>query len=241
MGKREEAVTLLRGGLTPGQIRQRQNVTLETILGYLDQMVGAGAIRRSDILFSIPATTRHSVFAAANESGKDLISLYSQLRQVGIDSDDIDVVLRYKDERYALGDMYEDVRSIEIGLHLLIRRCLEDEYGMGDQGWWRNGVPLPTRQKCVSRREEDEDPIADAYGYTDLVDLRAILDKEWTVISKRLPGKAASDRKKLSNSIVRLNQIRKLVMHPVRGGCPSEDDFDFLRLLKNDLGFSINT
>ena len=62
MGKREDAVRLLRSGMSPGAIRQIQEVTLSTILGYLDELVGRGLIRRSDILFSVPVHTRREVF-----------------------------------------------------------------------------------------------------------------------------------------------------------------------------------
>ena len=51
MGKREEAWRYLRSGMSPGAIRQIQGVTLSTILGYLHEGVGRGAIRRSDIFF----------------------------------------------------------------------------------------------------------------------------------------------------------------------------------------------
>ena len=62
MGKREDAVMLLRSGMSPGAIRQIQGVTLSTIPGYLDELVGRGTVRRSDILFSVPVQTRHAVF-----------------------------------------------------------------------------------------------------------------------------------------------------------------------------------
>ena len=57
------------------------------------------------------------------------------------------------------GVMYDDIRTIEIGLHGLVREALEAEYG--EDHWWRKGVSLPIRQKCVARREEDNDPAND--------------------------------------------------------------------------------
>jgi hypothetical protein len=53
MGVRGEALDLLRDGLLPREIAEYQGVTLATILGYLDQLVGRGDLRRSDILFSV--------------------------------------------------------------------------------------------------------------------------------------------------------------------------------------------
>jgi hypothetical protein len=155
---------------------------------------------------------------------------------LGVDPDDIKVVDRYKDARFALGDMYEHVRTIEINLHELIRKCLASEFGKGENGWWRKGVPVLIRQKCVGRREEDDEPLADPFGYADLVDLKEIVIRQWAIIREQLPGETAANRKAVESDLNRLNQIRKLVMHPVRGGVPSEDDFDFVRSLKQKLG-----
>jgi hypothetical protein len=238
MGKRDDAVELLKGGLSPGQIRRKQGVSLTTILGYLEHMVGAGVIRRSDIFFSVPAAARHAVFSSFNSHKSRSTRPASVARRLGLDVDDVEVILRYKDERFALGDMYEDVRDIEVGLHRLIQRCLVEAYGEADDAWWRKGISVHIRQKCVSRREEDDGQLADPFGYADLVDLGSILEKNWHNIRDALPGETAADRKKLLTDLGRLNQIRKLVMHPVRGGVPSEDDFEFVRSLKRSLGFA---
>lgn len=245
MGKRDEALALLRQGLTPSQIRKRQGVTLSTILAYLDELVGGGRLRRSDIFFSIPSETRRAVFSHFadldpsqwNSVGAECYRMKD--RGIDVERDDVEVVARYRDERFALGDMYEDVRSIEVELHSLVKKSLQDKYGTSEDGWWREGVPLNIRQKCVSRREEDDEPLSDPFRYSDIVDLRSIVEKQWSVIAERLPGQAASDKKRLSADLVKLNQIRKLVMHPVRGGIPSEEDFEFLRSLRTRLGFGM--
>ena len=71
MGKREDTLEQLRLGLTPGQIAQKFNVSVNTTLGYLDQMVGCGVIRRSDILFTIPPKNREAIRC---ELSKDMSS-----------------------------------------------------------------------------------------------------------------------------------------------------------------------
>jgi len=58
------------------------------------------------------------------------------------------------------------------------------------------------------------------------------------VVSESLPKPVASDKRALLNDLLRLNQVRRLVMHPVRGGVHSDDAFEFLRGLKASLGFS---
>ena len=67
MGKREEAARLLRSGMSPGAIRQIQGVTLSTILSYLDELVGRGDVRRSDIFFSVPIQIRQEVLRLISE------------------------------------------------------------------------------------------------------------------------------------------------------------------------------
>ena len=162
--------------------------------------------------------------------GKEL-----KAHSIEADADDIEVALRYRDDRFAFGDMYDDIRSIEIGLHRLVREVLQSEYGA--EKWWREGVSLPIRQKCATRREEDDDPADDPDGYTDLLDLCTIAEKEWKVIGPRLPKEVAANRRQFVDDLKQLNCIRRKVMHPVRGPTPSEDDFQFVHDLKRKLGF----
>lgn len=240
MGKREDAVRLLRSGMSPRAIRQIQEVTLATILGYLDELVGRGVVRRSDILFSVPVQTRRGVFHLISENErltKDARRIAKELEARGIEAalDDIEVVLKYRDDRFAFGDMYDDIRTIEVGLHKLVREALESEYGADK--WWREGVPLSIRQKCVARREEDDEPANDPYGYTDLLDLCTIAEKEWKMIGPKMPKEVAANRKQFTDDLKQLNRTRRMVMHPVRGPTPSEDDFQFVHELKRKLDF----
>lgn len=212
MGKREETVELIWQGKTPGEIARTMGVNIKTTLAYLDQMVGQGCIRRSDILLTIPA----------------------ERRRKPIDPNDQMVVLKYGEVSKLLGDVYEDVRFIETSLHDHIKCVLEATYGPGEAGWWRASVPENIRQECVNRREEDKEPV-DPYCYTDLLDLKTILDKQWAALGQTLPKKMASDKKKLIEDLVRLNEVRRVVMHPVRGVAPSEEDFDFLRRMRREM------
>jgi DNA-binding MarR family transcriptional regulator len=241
MGARDEALKLLREGLSPGQIARQQNVTLRTIVGYLNELVGRGQLRRSDIFFSVPIERRRQVLSVLDEGhSRNLLAVMTRLRRRGleVDEDDAEVVLRYGDARYALGDMYEDLQTIEVELHRLLQSSLEQEYGPGETGWWRKGIPLKIRQTCQTRREEDDEPAPEPYCYTDLIDLKEILNQKWAVLSRVLPHSAASNKQRLMNDLVRLNHIRRLVMHPVRGGSVSQEDFEFVHSLKQHLGFA---
>lgn len=241
MGVREEALDLLRSGLSPKEIAKRQGVTLATILGYLDQLVGRGDVRRSDILFSVQKDVRQIILSIAGNKTTsdswDIVHVQAKLKEqeFDVDREDIDVVLKYGDARHALGDMYEDIRTIETYLHQLIRKGLEKEYGKEELGWWRRGVPETTRRNCQLRREEDPEPVADPYCYTELLDLANILNKQWNVLSKRLAKDVAQNKNTLLSKLGHLNTIRRNVMHPVRGAVPLEDDFEFVHELKQSL------
>lgn len=242
MGKREEARDLLHNGLSPKEIADHQGVTLDTILGYLDELVGRGDLRRSDILFSVPKDTRQAVLHVAGDkrasaSWENMMRVREKLKNQGfyVNRDDVQVVLKYGDARHALGDMYEDIRTIETYLHQLTRKGLEKAYGKTELGWWRRGIPEATRKNCQIRREEDTEPVDEPYCYTELLDLANIIDKQWGVLSKRLPKSATKDKNALLRKLRHLNTIRRNVMHPVRGEVPSEDDFEFVHELKRSL------
>lgn len=211
MGVRDDTLEMLRNGFSPKEITKARRVNIKTTLAYLDELVGKGILKCSDILFSIPKDIRSDI-----EQG------------VHADYEDLLVVQKYASR--ALGDMYEDISTIETMLHHLIRVELQQVYG--EQDWWRKGIPLPIRQNCQSRREEDDEPVTDPYCYTDLLDLWQILDKEWGIFKQILPKEATANKQELRSKFIQLNSIRRNVMHPVRGVAPSEGDFKFVRELR---------
>ncbi len=234
MGVREETLKMLREGLSPKEISRARGVNINTTLGYLDQLVGRGDLRRSDIFFSVPKDIRNAI-PVSFTIGRTIQEVSNLLRKLEInaDSEDIIVVIKYGDSRHALGDMYEDVRAIETYLHGVIDQALLDEYEGSEMGPWRQGIPESVRKSCVIRQEEDSEPVEDPYCYTELLDLWQILDKQWNVLSRVLPEEITKNKQDLRRKMFRLNTIRRNVMHPVRGVVPSEDDFEFVRdLLK---------
>jgi hypothetical protein len=204
MGRPFEVAELVRQGKTPTEIAVQLGVSLNSVEGYLHRAVGEGLLRRSDIYFSVPQEHRKSDRTLANW---------------------------YTDPRHALGDMYEDVRRIEITVHERIRDALVRGYGDGETGWWRQGVPEKVRVKCQERRETDIDDPCEPFCYSDLLDLNAILEDKWTLLRDLFPD-YTSNRKQLSKDLQQLNRIRNKVMHPVRGFVPGEEDFDFVHRLQ---------
>lgn len=208
MSRTWDSARLLNEGLAPKAIANRLGISVTSVLSYLNRAVGEGLIRRSDIYFAFPSADRQSGIA----------------RQYGTAG-------------VALGDLYDDLRRIEVGLHCMIRDFLIRQFGNDDAGWWRQGVPESVRVKCQERRERDADDPCEPYCYTDLLDLAKIVEAQWSLFRDSFQGTYASNRKALVADLSRLNRIRNKVMHPVRGVCPSEDDFDFVHSLGRDLGF----
>ncbi len=134
--------------------------------------------------------------------------------------------MKRKDEAV---DLYVLVVSIELGLHNLLRALLELKYG---DDWWREGVPLTIRVKCVSMREEDDDPVDDPFRYTTIVDLIKIAEKHWSDRLKFAGGFRENEKSRFRSEMDRLNRIRNGVMHPVQARSWGPDDFEFVRALK---------
>jgi hypothetical protein len=126
------------------------------------------------------------------------------------------------------------VRDIEVRLHRFIKRVFISEFG--EEDWWRGGVPDHIRAECAALREKDPEPAPEPYNYTHLIALREILDRKWSILSKYLPAEVAQNKKDFLERLVQLNRIRNNVMHPVRGGMLTEEEFEFVYTLDSDLG-----
>lgn len=222
MGVRDITYRLVKIGISPVNVSQVRRVSLATTLGYLDQMIGQGRLRRSDVFFSISKDVRDKCVGTTE-------------RPADVSPDDFKVLRRYGDAAHALGDMYEDLRCIEMTVHTMVRDVLVRTFGRSESGWWRQGVPEAIRRSSQVRREEDAEPADSPFCYTDLLDLGRIIEANWSVFQLGLPERYRSNRKLLLDDLRRLNSIRRNVMHPVRGCVPSEDDFDFARRLRADL------
>ncbi len=234
--RRQHAAQLLLEGRSPSQIAQEMHLALGVVLGFLYHEVGLGRLRRSDILFSIDAMIRQSVEQAIAKAGSTAVGKVRRtLDRVGVQvpRDDLNVYLRLRDARVDLGDMYEFIREVELKLHKLVQQALVAEYGEAE--WWRKGVPLHVREDCALTNERDAEPVATLYCYTTIMHLRHILDHEWSVLSRSLPGKMRADKPEFLASLTRLNRIRNVVMHPVKGILLTEEDFDFVRGLRRHL------
>lgn len=123
---------------------------------------------------------------------------------------------------------YRYVRNIEIPLHKCIRQTLVDRLGSREDEWWVRGIPLTIRRECANRREESTNR-EESYHYTDLIDLKTIIEKNRTLFENRLRavGKQMNHQREFLDGVGKCNDIRKRVMHPVHQ--ISGDDLSFLR------------
>lgn len=209
MARKEDAERLLKEGHCPAEIAGKMGISVSSVIQYLCTRVGEGSLRLSDIYFSWPPEKRVDGEGLTIEENK----LFKALRRRGVFS----------------GDMYDFVTEAEIAIHTIVRTILEREFGTEESGWWRKGIPSSIREKCASRREQDDEPCDSPFAYTTLIDLSTIITKSWPQFQKIIPTEYAANRKQLENDLIRLNGIRNAVMHPVKERKWTEDDFEFVR------------
>lgn len=237
MSKRDQACELLCQGNSPTQIATKLRLRPSEVMNFLWTKIGEGGLRRSDIAFSLKRNVRKAIETVVAETGSQSPGrICRELEKQGIHCSrfDIRMYLEYRRAPVVLGDMYEAVRNIEVRLHRFVKRVFIAEFG--EEEWWRGGVPDNIRAECAALREKDPEPAPEPYNYTHLMGLREILDRKWSILSKHLPAEAAQNKKDLMERLVQLNRIRNNVMHPVRGGMLTEEEFEFVYNLEADLG-----
>jgi hypothetical protein len=230
LGRKQQTLELARAGRPPSEIADHLGVPFATVMSHLYGLIGEGALKRSDIVFSFDQDTRDAIELAIEErrtADSRLLRKALVKQAVPIRREDLAVYLALRDARVALGDMYEMVRDAELALHDRIRQAFVREFG--EEQWWREGVPANVRAECAALYEHDPEPAPDAFSYTSLIHLREILDKRWDVLAASFPGPMQADRKRLMADLVTLNRIRNAVMHPVRRAAFTDREFLFVR------------
>lgn len=237
MGRPADVTSLLQQGCSLADIARRLGISIGSVRQYLWVAVGEGLIRRSDIRFSLPASLRTAAEAAIRAvAPKSVYELQAHLYRAGIDHEreELQILWNLVVTRVGHGDLYEFIVETEILLHSRIRAVLVEEFGPSEGGWWRRGVPEKVRLSCVTAREQGEDDV-EPYGYTTLLHLRDILDKQWPLFCKRLPEEVARDKRQFLRDLDKLNAIRNRVMHPTRLHNILDEHFEFARELHRKL------
>lgn len=201
--------------------------------------VAEGALKISEVFFGLDPSRRELLerilMATGDAEVQPAKRYYAESATHGISWDEANLYWSLREARISRGDMYEHIADLEVELHAFVRKTLQDEFGAGEEGWWRKGVPTAVRKSCVQTREEDPDPVSDPFAYTTFINLSDILDKNWSLFGPKLPSEWASNRKNLMSDFARLNQIRNAVMHPVKNKRWSEQDFAFVQNFLNQM------
>jgi len=118
------------------------------------------------------------------------------------------------------------IHDIEVLLHGHIKHRLQAQFCDHDDAWWVEGVPLPIRQECAVRREADP-ARSEPYAYTYLIDLKSILERNWSLFESDFlrVRKSVSSKREFIDQLVRLNDARNRYSHPVRA--PQSDSKAF--------------
>ncbi|MBM3172216.1 MAG: hypothetical protein FJZ85_00575 [Chloroflexi bacterium] len=111
---------------------------------------------------------------------------------------------------------YRHIKQLETSLHEFVQDTLQETFVGGNDSWWTDGIPLDIRKKCANRREEDTHR-EELYMYTDLIDLKSIIEKNWKLFEpkfRRIGTKISKNE--FLHDIDKSNDTRRRVMHPIR-------------------------
>lgn len=236
MAAADDCANLLREGRSPLEIADARGISVGSVLDYLDRAVGKALIRRSEIYFSVPSSTRELVEKLKRTGVRSPADYDRYVHQKEYADalplekrSDVQVCLRYGPASRYYGDLYEELRGFEVDLHALVRHALVREYGNSGRAWWFQGVDEGTRKSAVVRAEELGRDGYDPWLCVTLIELGSTITKRWTIFSPLL--RAPSSRE-FNSEIAAVGQVRNRVMHPVRDMPPDEHDFDLVRVAR---------
>jgi len=106
---------------------------------------------------------------------------------------------------------FELISRIERQLKEIIITSLKVEFRSGD-AWWYEGVPQEVRTKASARLEQDKGK-GEREDHVDLLDYRIIIRAHWSVFRPILEY-GGNGKEKGTSWIAKVNEIRKIVMHP---------------------------
>jgi DNA sulfur modification protein DndB len=122
------------------------------------------------------------------------------------------------------------IKRIEKGLHTFIVGVLQAQHPhSAPDVWWYERVPSQIRRKAIERHDEEKGR-GSKYSYLDLIDLRKIALKNWGLFQGTLEYTRKGTKEKRTEWIVKINNVRKVVMHNAPGRMI---DFDQLEQLKD--------
>jgi Swt1-like HEPN len=226
MSRSKEAGDYLLAGLSPSEISVRMGISFNSVRQYLCILVGEGRIARADIAYSI--SERHLIDNAIRQAPRQNVHVILSKAGHKISRDVVDFYLIVRDPR---PDLYALMGAIEVWLHRFVHETLQSTHG---NAWWRDGIPEAIRISCQSRREADHTPLDDAFHYTNFIDLKTVIDKNWRTFVEHMPTGMGGKPETLER-LQTANAIRNRIMHPIKDSLEYENDYRFLRKLESDL------
>ena len=243
-----EAAGLIKLGIAPSDVAKKLGKTerVAELKRLLLTQVGEGGLLLSEIYFSIPEARRkrfQGICDGDPEIGAVKLRLTTLIKSwhpknrdrkvsdLGPDHGLIECDLYWLSKDSPFTDTYRFLRDLETSLPRLIRRTLEHFFKAHDDAWWKEGVPVETRKRCVIAKESDASAYLEPCAYMNFIDFKTIIDSNWKAFCEVLPPSLPNERhkKQLLDSFQRLNDIRNCVMHPIKQIPLSQDDCNFVR------------
>ena len=200
---------------SPIDVAKELNKRAEDIINHILLQVGERGIRLSNVLFSIPEKRQKKYEQVLEKLREcDMFSWKQSCRARKLNYGEFKLFFYSKDSQH--GDMYIYLRELEVSLHSIVRHVLECEFPHHDDAWWREGVPEKIRIRCATTKETEPEPISDLFAYTNLIDLKRIIDANWKVFKQAVPTAFENNKKLLMSIFDELNTLRNGVMHPIK-------------------------
>lgn len=117
------------------------------------------------------------------------------------------------DTDVAMGDVLEE---IEVTIFTWVLDQLRTS--LGEDSWWREGIPQDTRIECQARLESDPtNNGAPPQAYLMFMDLKSIAKKNWELCGPLFEAISQEKGKEKATSwLQEVNQLRNLWAHPIR-------------------------
>ena len=130
---------------------------------------------------------------------------------------------------------YDITSEIETEIMNYITNRLRDEFGEDISQWWHKGIPEKIRLNAMQRAQNDGD-YHHPEKYLDLINWEEIISKNSGLLGEvfTIDAKSNDSKKKKLNWLIKVNEIRRIVAHPSRGGV-SDAQFEYLTGIKDVL------
>lgn len=227
MGRPDDVASLIRDGRSPADIAQSWDVTVSTVIGYAWRAIGMRQIRVTDVLVTLDEAVLSVLWSSG--SAVDYTLLRRSFPTLG--SDDMETYKAFGAGAGVLGDMYEDLRAIELLLFHFLVDELKRRFGGDELGWWRR-VPSYHREQCVVRREHDPVPLLPEH-YLDFAGLISVLENNKRELRDVLPPHLSPGD--LANRLHEVRRIRNRVFHPLREESPEMHQYLLVGNLRREL------